>query len=68
MTSTPELSKMEPRAELNEADLDRLGRERPAIFPGLWSELAFCFSIFMSQILGVRLPISLYLAFSQCTF
>ncbi|KAJ5566575.1 hypothetical protein N7535_008213 [Penicillium sp. DV-2018c] len=34
-------------------DLERLGRERPKCFRGFWSELCFCLSIFMSQILAV---------------
>lgn len=38
----------------NEADLEKLGRERPAHFSSRWSELAFCFSVVMSQILAVR--------------
>ncbi|KAJ5643590.1 uncharacterized protein N7484_006097 [Penicillium longicatenatum] len=33
-------------------DLEKLGRERPQFFSGPWSELAFCFSIVMSQILA----------------
>ena len=35
------------------ADLERLGRERPKCFHGPWSEISFCLSIFMSQILAV---------------
>ncbi|KKY27018.1 putative drug resistance protein [Phaeomoniella chlamydospora] len=31
--------------------IERLGRERPAQFKTIWAELAFLFSIFMSQIL-----------------
>ncbi|KAJ5318708.1 hypothetical protein N7476_005128 [Penicillium atrosanguineum] len=34
------------------SDLDKLGKERPHAFSGLWPELAFCFSIVMSQILA----------------
>src|SRR5438045_5800412 len=34
-----------------EARIERLGRERPARFPTLWAELAFIFSILMSQIM-----------------
>lgn len=34
-------------------DLEKLGKERPQTFSGTWPELAFCFSIFMSQILAV---------------
>lgn len=41
------------RIDQNLADLERLGRERPKCFPGAWSEISFCLSIFMSQILAV---------------
>jgi hypothetical protein len=43
------------QARINQdiADLERLGRERPECFRGFWSELCFCLSIFMSQILAV---------------
>lgn len=34
-------------------DLEKLGRQRPECFKSLGSELAFCFSIVMSQILAV---------------
>lgn len=34
-------------------DLEKLGKKRPQTFSGLWPELAFCFSIVMSQILAV---------------
>lgn len=36
-----------------EARIERLGRVRPPCFSSLWSELTFCFSIVMSQILAV---------------
>ncbi|KAL4805355.1 major facilitator superfamily domain-containing protein [Aspergillus unguis] len=36
----------------DELSLERLGRERPPSFSGAWSEVAFCFSIVMSQILA----------------
>lgn len=35
------------------ADLEKLGRERPKCFRGAWTEISFCLSIFMSQILAV---------------
>lgn len=38
---------------LDELTLERLGRERPPSFSGAWPEVAFCFSIIMSQILAV---------------
>jgi hypothetical protein len=37
----------------NLLDLERLGRERPPCFANIWAELAFGFSIVMSQILAV---------------
>jgi hypothetical protein len=43
--------------EDSEARLERLGRERPPCFSSLWSELTFCFSIVMSQILAVCPPL-----------
>jgi hypothetical protein len=45
--------------EPESADLERLGRERPKCFPGPWSEISFCISIFMSQILAVSCQIAL---------
>ena len=38
---------------LNEETIERLGRQRPPHFSSIWAELAFCFSIFMCQILAV---------------
>lgn len=57
--STPKLSKMAIHPEPTDnhtigPDLEKLGRERPSHFSGRWPELAFCFSIVMSQILAVR--------------
>jgi hypothetical protein len=37
----------------NMHDLEKLGKERPKSFSGRGPELAFCFSIVMSQILAV---------------
>lgn len=37
------------------AHIERLGRERPQCFKNLCTELSFCFSIVMSQILAVRI-------------
>ncbi|RAH46284.1 putative MFS multidrug transporter [Aspergillus brunneoviolaceus CBS 621.78] len=37
---------------LDAATIERLGRERPPIFSSIWSELAFCFSIIMCQVLA----------------
>ncbi|OJJ98915.1 hypothetical protein ASPACDRAFT_1881671 [Aspergillus aculeatus ATCC 16872] len=34
------------------ATIERLGRERPPAFSSIWSELAFCFSIIMCQVLA----------------
>ncbi|KIV78842.1 hypothetical protein PV11_06451 [Exophiala sideris] len=43
---------IEPEVEESmDARIERLGRERPPIFKSIWAELAFVFSIFMSQIL-----------------
>ncbi|KAJ5675183.1 Major facilitator superfamily domain general substrate transporter [Penicillium maclennaniae] len=55
--STPELPTTATRPKLmgtctNGLDLEKLGRERPSHFSSRWSELAFCFSIVMSQILA----------------
>ncbi|KAL5341904.1 major facilitator superfamily domain-containing protein [Aspergillus crustosus] len=36
----------------DQISLERLGRERPPSFSGSWPEVAFCFSIIMSQILA----------------
>ncbi|KAL2002686.1 hypothetical protein VTN02DRAFT_6169 [Thermoascus thermophilus] len=40
-----------PVEETASARIERLGRERPPCFATRWSEMAFCFSILMSQIL-----------------
>jgi len=37
--------------ESMEARIERLGRERPPTFKSLWHEIAFAFSIYMSQVL-----------------
>ncbi|KAJ6134628.1 Major facilitator superfamily domain general substrate transporter [Penicillium sp. IBT 18751x] len=55
--STPESPKTATRPKImgtctNGLDLEKLGRERPSHFSNRWSELAFCFSIVMSQILA----------------
>jgi hypothetical protein len=36
-------------------DLEKLGRVRPCIFSGAWSEIAFCVSIVVSQALTVMI-------------
>lgn len=33
--------------------LERLGRQRPDVFPNAWAEVGFCFAVVMSQILAV---------------
>jgi hypothetical protein len=49
---------VEPYVEESlEARVERLGRERPKIFRTIWAEIAFNFSISMSQILCVSWPI-----------
>ncbi|RAH77851.1 putative MFS multidrug transporter [Aspergillus japonicus CBS 114.51] len=37
---------------LDAATIERLGRERPPAFSSIWSEMAFCFSIIMCQVLA----------------
>lgn len=39
--------------ESTEARLERLGRQRPEVFDSIWAEIAFIFSISMSQVLTV---------------
>lgn len=39
--------------QLDSATIEHLGRKRPSHFSNAWSECAFCFSIFMCQILSV---------------
>ncbi|KAJ6014236.1 Major facilitator superfamily domain general substrate transporter [Penicillium herquei] len=39
-------------APQNMPDLEKLGKDRPSTFSSLGSEIAFCFSVVMSQILG----------------
>ncbi len=41
-----------PMEEPADARLERLGRQRPAIFNSAWSEMGFVFSISMSQVLS----------------
>lgn len=43
-------------SETEEARVERLGRERPAIFKSLWAEIFFCYSILASQFMAVSLP------------
>lgn len=49
-----------PVEESMEARLERLGRQRPEIFPSLLAEIGFIFSVCMSQVFGVSLPILLF--------
>lgn len=49
----------------DEAYIEQLGRQRPPCFSNMWSELAFCFSIMMSQIIAVSTFSSFLLAFLQ---
>ena len=56
------------RIEQEIADLERLGRERPKCFRGPWSEISFCLSIFMSQILAVSHRIALASVAKMLTF
>jgi len=43
--------------ESNAARVERLGRQRPEAFASIWSEVGFVFSIAMSQVLSVLLPV-----------
>jgi len=42
-----------PPSALDKETIELLGRQRPSQFSSIWKELAFCFSIFMCQILAV---------------
>jgi hypothetical protein len=46
----------EPQVPLDKDSIERLGRERPALFPNRWVELSFCFSLLASELLAVRYP------------
>ncbi|KAL4799594.1 major facilitator superfamily-domain-containing protein [Aspergillus venezuelensis] len=48
----PEHSSPRDADNFDQISLERLGKERPPSFSGAWSEVAFCFSIVMSQILA----------------
>lgn len=49
-----EIEQEDPGVEASEGHrLEQLGRERPKCFVTWYSELAFCFSVVMSQILAV---------------
>jgi hypothetical protein len=52
---SPKMTTSEEQANTTTStpDLEKLGKERPQTFSGFWPELAFCFSIVMSQILAV---------------
>lgn len=55
-----EQSRPSPIMEQNEnkkAQIERLGRERPAKFKSLWSEVLFCYSVLASQMMAVSLPL-----------
>jgi len=40
-------------AENMEARVERLGRERPALFKTPWTEVGFCFSLLASMVMAV---------------
>ncbi|KAL2847582.1 major facilitator superfamily-domain-containing protein [Aspergillus pseudodeflectus] len=42
----------EPQVPLDKESIERLGRERPALFPNRWVELSFCFSLLASELLA----------------
>lgn len=41
-------------AQPQEIDIEALGRQRPAVFGTIWSELGFCFSLVASMLMAVR--------------
>ncbi|KAL4819571.1 major facilitator superfamily domain-containing protein [Aspergillus spinulosporus] len=43
---------------LDKESLDRLGRERPEVFPNRWIELGFCFCLLSSELLAVKYFVS----------
>lgn len=49
----PNIEEKTPVLVYSPQDLERLGRERPAIFHDAWSEIGFCFSTVMAQVLSV---------------
>jgi len=55
-TEPPKNSDEIPVEESMEARLERLGRQRPEIFPSLLAEIGFIFSVCMSQVFGVSIP------------
>lgn len=38
-------------------DVEALGRQRPAAFKSIWSELGFCFSLVISMLMAVSAPL-----------
>lgn len=40
--------------ESMQARIERLGRERPAKFKTVWTEIGFCFSLLASMVMAVR--------------
>ena len=43
-----------PEGESMQARIERLGRERPAKFRTVWTEIGFCFSLLASMVMAVR--------------
>ena len=46
-------------SETSSARIERLGRQRPAQFKTLWSEIAFAYSVLASQMMAVCLSVTL---------
>lgn len=42
-----------PEGESMQARIERLGRERPAKFKTVWTEIGFCFSLLASMVMAV---------------
>ena len=43
-----------PEGESIQARIDRLGRQRPAKFDTIWTEIGFCFSLLASMVMAVN--------------
>ena len=42
--------------ESMQARIERLGRQRPAEFKSIWTEIGFCFSLLASMVMAVSVP------------
>ena len=50
------LGQADEEAQTQEIDIEALGRQRPAVFGTIWSELGFCFSLVASMLMAVCRP------------